>query len=353
MKRIRILTGKHAGASLELEVGNYSIGANSDDDISITDWTAASLRLLIDANGNVQCTQLQAENDAHGDAEQSGDQGTAAVAKPAPKPYLFKDLKAYVFGDIMLCVGPSDQAWPADMQLLDASFNPPPALGAGKPKFRLRSGITLIIIMLSTLTMSVIGNMSFADQSSRHAASVETVATTAQRLRVVLDLAYASALKIDTTPSSVVITGLLDSNQQVGPVRAAITRLNSKYPIIQNYAVATEVAESIRSSIGLPNAKVTYFKEGIFIFSADVADVEATTKAIQRVQADLVDVVKHIDVNLVLTPKKLVEPPVLSSLADDDISVVQTLDGQKHLVVIEPSDPLATPPRLAIQATNF
>jgi hypothetical protein len=57
MKCIRIFAAKHAGAWLELELGEYSIGANSDDDISITDWTAASLRLLIDANGNV-CARL-------------------------------------------------------------------------------------------------------------------------------------------------------------------------------------------------------------------------------------------------------------------------------------------------------
>jgi type III secretion protein D len=239
-----------------------------------------------------------------------------------------------VFGDIMLYIGPSDQPWPADMQLLDANFNPAAAPDAPKRGFRLRAHATLIIIMLSILTMSVIGSMGLAKQSNS-AAPVETLATVAQRLRSGLDLAGAPALKIDATSSSLIITGLLDGNQQLDPVRKAVAALNSKYPIIQNYAVASEVAESIRSSVGLPNAKVTYLKNGVFSFSAEAADVDAASKAIHRVQADLGDVVKRIDIDLIEPHRKLLEPSVLSSLNDDDISVVQTLDGQKHLVVTE------------------
>lgn len=341
MKRIRILTGKHAGASLDLNAGSYSIGADSDDDISITDWTTPQLRLLVGDSGTVVCSFAETEKDTEGNEEDDdGDQGAvvAAPAQAATKSYQLMDLKAYVFGNIMLCVGPSDEVWPADMQLLDANFNPAPAPAAPKARFRLRAHATLIIIMLSVLTMSVIGSMGLANQNYGKAASVETMATVAQRLRVALDKANAPALKIDTTPSSIVITGLLDGNQQLGPVRAGIAALNSKYPIIQNYAVASEVAESIRSSVGLPNAKVTYLKDGVFSFVADAPDVNVTKLAIQRVQADLADVVSRIDANIVPLQKKLLEPPVLSSMSEDGMSVVQTLDGQKHLVVTDPTD---------------
>ncbi len=335
MKRIRILTGKHAGASLDLEPGNYSIGADSDADISITDWTTALLRLQIGVGGNVVCNQAQEDDSTEKNTETDSQENTeAASAKTAVEPYQLVDLKPYVFGDIMLCMGPSDQPWPADMQLLDAKFNPAPAPDAPKRRFRLRAHATLIIVMLSVLTMSVIGSLGLAKHSN-DTARVETLATVAQRLRVALDLAGAIALKIDATQSSLIITGLVDNNLQVGPVRKAIAALDSKYPIFQNYAVATEVAESIRNSVGLPNAKVTYLKDGAFSFSAEAADVDAASKAIHRVQEDLGSVVKRIDLDLMEPQKKLIEPPVMSSLSDDDVSVVQTLDGQKHLVVNE------------------
>ncbi|WP_207888563.1 hypothetical protein, partial [Pseudomonas sp. 30_B] len=47
MKLLRILTGVHAGAQLQLAPGTHRIGSDDGADIRLTDWHAADLLLHV------------------------------------------------------------------------------------------------------------------------------------------------------------------------------------------------------------------------------------------------------------------------------------------------------------------
>ena len=106
MKRLRILTGRHVGAHLDLADGAHVVGAGNDCDITITDWTFAPLELVVAADG-VTCRWY----------------GQATPAAPDARPeaerrLVLADLAPREFDGIVLCVGPVDAPWPCDVQLL-------------------------------------------------------------------------------------------------------------------------------------------------------------------------------------------------------------------------------------------
>jgi type III secretion protein D len=117
--------------------------------------------------------------------------------------------------------------------------------------------------------------------------------------------------------------------------------VQSRFAVAYRFGVASEIAESIRSSVGLSGAEVKHVGDGVFSFAAESADARTTRQAIDRVVADLGPLVRRVDVSLEQTEKKRPEVPILSSMRDDEISIVQTRDGQKHLVITD-SDPGVT-----------
>ena len=80
-KRLRVLSGRHAGACLELEPGEHTIGAAHENDIAISDWTAPTQVLHVDAQGAVQ-VHASGANHAPANA-QSSMPDTAPAMKPS------------------------------------------------------------------------------------------------------------------------------------------------------------------------------------------------------------------------------------------------------------------------------
>lgn len=51
--QLRVLTGIHAGARLDLQPGSYTLGADPQAEIRIEDWPDCSLIIEVDADGQV------------------------------------------------------------------------------------------------------------------------------------------------------------------------------------------------------------------------------------------------------------------------------------------------------------
>jgi type III secretion protein D len=355
MKRLRILTGKHAGASLDLTVGNHSIGFDHDSDISITDWTFTPLRLVVSAGGDVVGCWFDELSGA------SGAPGTHALghASEAGEPdptaehpaqsHRFVDFEPRTFQDIVLCLGPVDQTWPSDLQLLDKAFHPSPKRGGVKGTgSKLRTRAVTVLAGAAVLALCVAGSIGLVG-TPQAAKPPETLLSVTGRVQQAMRTVSVNGLQVKADQNALVVSGMVENTEQASAVRNALGAISSPYAITQRYSVASDVAESIRSTVGLPSAQVKYMGDGVFAFAGDTADPKATRQAIDRVAADLTGVVRRIEVTLEQTEKKGADIPILSSLKDDDISVVQTRDGQKHLVVVEVDPGLGARKALSIQ----
>jgi len=121
-------------------------------------------------------------------------------------------------------------------------------------------------------------------------------------------------------------------------VAGRIAAQGSPFPLVQRVSVASDVAETIRSAVGLPGARITYQGQGVFSFAVKSSDVAATQAMLDRVRADLAPVVRRIDAVLEEPPAKMpAMSPVLSALSAEGVSVMETRDGMKHLVMAEPA----------------
>ncbi len=337
MKRIRFLTGKHAGACLDLAHGIHTIGQDDDNDISITDWTFAPLDISVGDDDAVNASWSAAP------AEDGSEPGRAVKG--------FVDFEPQAFGDIVVCVGPVDGDWPTDMVLLGAAFAPTPqrlAKWAGSELRRSRTPLFVGIAMLTLLALGLgIFAMAPADASLR-AKQRESIEQVQTRLRAVIRPVSGQKLEVGIDGGGLVVTGLLESAEQARTLRATLDAQNSPYPINHRYSTATAVSESIRSAVGVAGADVKYAGDGVFTFTAEVTDAKAAREAIDRVAADLAPAVRRIDSTLEGTDKDKPEVPILSSMTAGEVSIVQTRDGQKHLVVTAPESTVSVRSALSI-----
>jgi type III secretion protein D len=335
MKRLRILTGRHAGASLDLALGPHTTGAEPDSDVAITDWTIAPLHIVVSDSDEVLASWSEA--DAAGVAVQ--------------QTHCFVDFEPRAFGDIVLCVGPADQAWPSDLQLLDSTFKPTPRRVARWAGARLRAGAASLLAGASVLALCVMGSVALMS-APKAEMPPETVASMTARVRQALAQAGQPELKVQPDRMGLLIVGMVESTEQAQAVNAAVHGIAGPVAVVLRVAVAAEVAETIRSTVGLAGAEVKHVGDGVFSYTGEAQDPKAVRQAIDRVSADLGDVVRRIDVTLEQTDKQTADIPILSSLKDDEISVVQTRDGVKHLVVAEPERAVSASKALSLPPTG-
>jgi type III secretion protein D len=331
MKRVRILTGKHAGASLDLNVGSHSVNSDQDSDISISDWTFPPLRLVVEADDSVVGCWFDKSSD---DEDELVTASTQTSDESPAQAHQLTDFEPHAFGDIVLCIGSVDQDWPTDLQLLDKTFQPTPQRVAQWAGGRLRARAVSVVAGIAVLALCA-GLSVLLTSPPKVVVPPDTLQTVTARLQNAIRVAGINNLTIKADSSSLMVSGMVDSNEQANAVRTALRTLDSPFPISQRFSVATDVAESIRSTVGLPAAQIKYLGDSVFSYTAEASDTKLARQAVERVAADLSGVVKRIEITLEETEKKSKEVPILSSMKDEEISIVQTRDGQKHLVVNE------------------
>ena len=316
MKQLRILSGAHAGAFLDLIPGTHTLGRADDCDITITDWSLDVLALRIGADGVV----------------------TAQWAGAHPRGLRLDDLAPVDFGGIVACIGPCDAVWPADAQLL-AALRPSSAPGpfvalrgsAFASRRRIASGFVAVMV-------AAIGLVWFASASSSPRDDGKgTLASTCAALQQSLDTLAPNRLAVSASADALMVDGLVDTPEQARVVAAAMDSVPPRFPLMRHVSVATDVTESIRGALGMPGVQVSYRGDRVFAVSVESADVAATQAAISRVAVDLSPLVRRIDATLQETPEvRLPLPAMLSTMIADGVSVMETRDHVKHLVMTDP-----------------
>lgn len=100
--QLRVLTGTHAGARLDLAQGRYTLGSDPQTDIRIDDWPGCSLIIEVDQDGQIRYSSDTVPE-------------TSFVA--------FQPVR---FGPLVLCIGDAGADWPDDVALLEQLLSPAP-----------------------------------------------------------------------------------------------------------------------------------------------------------------------------------------------------------------------------------
>jgi type III secretion protein D len=317
-KELRVLSGTHAGASVDLTAGSHSLGASPQFDISIADWRFAALNLRV-------------EQDATVVAQWSGS---------SPHALRFDDWAPVDFAGVILCLGPTGKDWPERSQLMQALRSVEAAIAPPVAARAVRTLDRRLVAWGGTSLVALVAAGWIATASSEpHEARVPTLRAAGADLQQALDRATKDRLQVSEASGALVVDGVVDDARQAQLAMRAIDGVPHSIKVVRRFSVASEIAETIRTSVGLPGAHIDYRGNGVFSFAATTSDVAATQSELNRVASDLAPTVRRIDA--VLEEPPMPHPPlpaVLSALTTEDgIDVMETRDGVKHLVVSSPS----------------
>ncbi|TKC86948.1 secretion protein SctD [Trinickia terrae] len=348
MKALRVLTGTHAGAQVQLTSGSYRIGGTEEADICITDWVVDEVTLVIGEDG---VTRLLSSN---------GDQVFVA------------DFVAVPFGDVVFCVGPDDAEWPSDLELLSGLWKTaePPvenggaegaqaeggpadlapaevgpaqsgasragaesAISAPPPAPRKMTWRTAAVALTCTAAIGGLATAGalFAGAQSSEAASVKFNADAlAKEVDVALHRAGFADLHASPRKDSVVVQGIVS---MAGDSARAQQIMNELAPgkARREYDVAQQDVENIQQSLTGTGASVSYSGHGVFRVSGNVQSMQTFRALIAGVRADMDSNARRIDVDVKEAKMPTPDIEYTEVVATGGLRYIETPDGTKHL----------------------
>lgn len=323
MKQLRILTGQHAGAQIELVPTRYHVSADDAADIQLLDWTAAPVVIDAGADGMVHIA-MQSE-------------GSAAAA--------LEDFAPRRFGDVVLCAGPTDTPWPADADLIARLTQPAVAAAAPVVAVKTRAvwpHVTSAVVGTALMTAALSAAVAPLTQNPAERKAL-TAVLPPEPLKMRVDRALAetsvSGYEVVQQGDGVLVRGLLRQPADADALRQRLVSFQGER-IVQSFASATEVAQSIADALGQAGLRVAHHGNGLFSVSGEVSSLSTLRQNAARVATDLAPLVRGIDV--AATERPPAAHPAMSALMDSDgLQYMQTRDGVKHLS-------LSSSPRMAV-----
>lgn len=322
MKQLRILTGKHAGAHVDLMSTRWVISADDEADIQLLDWTSEPMVIEVDDDQMLRFAMLPA--------------GAAEAAADAFAP--LGDFAPRRFGDVVLCAGPAEAAWPADVDLI-ASLAAPVAVtpaqdDATLEPARKRPSPFLLPVFVGTALMTAALGAAVArlgQGADRPAGGKVAVLPLEARIGRALADMTIDGLEVRNEGGSVIVRGLVRQPTDADALRQRLAAFNGER-VVHAYAAVTDVAQSITEALGRPGLTVTHGGSGHFTVRGEVADLAKLRESADRVAADLAPLVRSIEVAASQLPPAS-HAPLSAALNADGLQYVQTRDGVKHISV--------------------
>jgi type III secretion protein D len=369
MKLLRILTGVHAGAQMQLAPGTHRVGADDEADIQLNDWRGASALLHVDAAGVVsaqrgsdtlpeQAAPVPADGEAIGEDRQSASGDTVPSARgDAPEPQdtvLLVDFVPMQFDEIVLCVGADDATWPSDLDLLSMLLTRPAEakFAAARRKERRYIGVVAACVLAGVLIAAI--SFITSTQMSR-AASPANADEHARQINAALVGAHVHGVTARALGNSVVVSGMVATSTDDDAVRTLLERI-APTGVLRNYDVAQNDVRSIEESLGVSGAHVRYVGDGDFAVTGAVANKADLDTALERVRGDLNSNVKRITVEVTETAgigSGMANSTSYSEMiSSGDVKYAQTPDGVKHIYAVDLPDASSVPPAAAQADTS-
>lgn len=317
MKQLRILTGAHSGAQVKLIPGAYRLGADDGADLCITDWTEASIRIELDEAG---VTRWSA---AHASAAPADDSTVTLVPDLVPIP----------FGEIVLCIGPEDAPWPADVDLLRMLWVKPEHKSAlAREQWRNPRAIGIALAGGMIAALLVVGATLFGSKP-RDAQAMPNPAALATQIDTALRAAGLGDLQAIAHGNAVIVKGMVATAAEDVAARAAFARVSpDQDKILRQYDVAETDRRNLEDALAIDGAHVKYRGAGVFEVDGMVSSMSQFDTALARVKRDLDSNIKHIEVAVREAPAPMGSAGDYTALiAIGDVRYVETPDGVKHV----------------------
>jgi type III secretion protein D len=328
MTRLRVLSGKHAGASINLDHQQYTVGANDEFDIYIGDWDAQDVRLDVGADGLVHA-RWRAEPD-------SSDQIAGSVMRDGVCELALEEFLPVRFGSIIICIGSSTQTWPSDADVLQKLYLPGPNPNAAIPGTsppKAHNKLRRYAVFMTVVFMSVAGAITLGVSlpgSQAHAPLVKKPPLI-ERVKDAVIFAGASHLAIAQDGGRVTVDGLLDTREHVSRVNRKLEALGANTLIARRYRSLDDVADMIRESTASYPLQIKHAGGKSFEVQGQVADQSKVKAVLDGLQSDLAGYGVTIIANL-KTVGKATEGISAVLINDQGISYTQGRDGVKHLM---------------------
>ncbi len=331
MKQLRILTGFHAGATLQLAPGRHAVHGGADADIRLMDWKSADVMLDVDTSGVVRATTY-ADVPA---ASPTAEAGSNAIAAPAGETVILVDFAPMQFGDTILCIGPDDVTWPSDLDLLSTLLIRPVDVERNKRRRYYGALGTCVVLGIVAGAAVLLTTAPVSEAALRHGPAYRTT-----RIQEALAAAHMTELQVRTVGNSSVVTGMVPNLSDDQLVKSTLAKI-APTDIVRSYDVAQNAVHSIEDSLGIAGVHVKYLGNGDFAITGAVDSKDAVDKAVTRVRADLDSNIRRLVVQVTENPGHAA--PVTGQFSEivssDSVQYTQTPDGVKHIYAVEvPAD---------------
>jgi type III secretion protein D len=325
MTQLRILTGVHAGVTLTLSPGLHRIDSTDDADLQITDWTHEPIGLSVDDDGVVKVSSI----------------GSTASASNDPSCVL--DVwHPRTFGLTALCIGPTDKAWPSDMELMAKLFvAPQSAVRQG-----LVAGWRMAVLGLSALMAIGVwalprggteaGSAARASRAASLGASDEQYRALADRVQSALRQQGLKGLNVRVATSTLTVRGVVEAASQRALVQQVLDEFVDRSSSVVHVTVAADVARVIADAAGGASIQVKHAGEGVFVVSGRTPDLAQLRERVKQVVTDLADQVKRVDIDVTEPPKRIEIAPAAAVMLGNNFQYVESPDGVRHFSSTKP-----------------
>jgi type III secretion protein D len=316
-KRLRILTGRHAGASQDLAVGIHTVGRTDDCQIFITDWSAQQIGLafeVFERDGVESLVWLMQRQDSD----------------PAvQRRHALRDFQPVRFGDIVVCAGPVSSDWPSDAVLLKKIFGPASMIRRFASRYRaLLCGVT------ATTGVLVLFGLTMQSSVAEPATPVKTPEARAASIAAHLKNLGIEGINVTAQGGAIVVAGLVGDAQQGERLHAALQTVDGAGALSHHYATASQVEQVIQGGLGEPHVRVSHRGQGVFAIEGHVTSLDTLKQKAHHLANDMRSTIQRIDV-LATEQAGSVPKHVTAVLADDTDPYVRTAEGVKHLGFVQ------------------
>ncbi|WP_343732510.1 hypothetical protein [Duganella sp.] len=307
IKEIRILSGRHRGATLPLTAGSWRIGCDDAAAVHISDWQHAAVNLTIAEDGRI-CWQADGATDA------------VAVTEH----------QIIHFDAIALCIGAvgGDAAEPAL-----------PVAAAATPERHKRRWLALSALAVPAALLS----SALLAMQPPHADPGTPLDGLRRRLPALLAGIGQGALQVHQQDGLIVVQGVVRDGAEAGAVRSLLHEVAPERSVA-HLAIVNEVLASITESLREPTLTPHYEGKGIFVVSGTTRDSAVVRRRLAQLAADLGPAVTRLDAQVTEVRPGWSVADSDSALDTDGVRYVQSLDGSKHF----PGAPMAAAAPVAV-----
>jgi len=320
-KQLRVLTGVHAGARLELTFGILRIGREAHADIQISDWTDAATDLDYRSDGIITL-------------------GAAGTGPTAPPLY---DWIPRRYHDIVLCVGPADEVWPADLALLQRMLASPPDRNLPPPGPAVsRSRASVVRLSVVAATAAALCGTAVLAVSSRTPKGPPPNSQAGRWLTT--DRILAQLKPLDLHPSHqgdhILVAGMVPTVKDADAATEALRGVPGA-AIETHITAADTIVDDLHASLGEPGLTVNYLGDGGFRIAGVTSHIDHVQSTVERIRADYGTVIKRVAVDV--KEQGATVDNASSTLTDGSIHYVELADGTKNFATVNQPEPVAPP----------